>query len=88
MDFTMLKVNHLPRIVCTPLGDLIFQPRRRLSSSGSPPLHLKCIEVNKKPRCLILVFRQPGYLIKTRGFPSPPLGGFGFICNVHWLARL
>jgi hypothetical protein len=23
--------------------------------------------------------RQPGYLIKTRGFPSPPLGGFGYI---------
>jgi hypothetical protein len=24
-------------------------------------------------------FRQPGYLIlETRGFPSPPCGGFGF----------
>jgi len=23
--------------------------------------------------------RQPGYLIKTRGFPSRPRGGFGYI---------
>jgi hypothetical protein len=23
--------------------------------------------------------RQPGYLLKTRGFPSPPRGGFGFV---------
>jgi len=28
-----------------------------------------------KPEC---PFRHPGYLLKTRGFPSQPRGGFGF----------
>ncbi len=27
--------------------------------------------------------RQPGYLLKTRGFPSPPHGGFGFSGNIY-----
>jgi|GEM_PF-2568867 hypothetical protein len=27
-------------------------------------------------------FRQPGYLLKTRGFPSPLHGRFGFFCIV------
>jgi hypothetical protein len=26
--------------------------------------------------------RQPGYLLETRGFPSPPHDGFGFIYEI------
>jgi hypothetical protein len=39
--------------------------------------------IEKKPGCLS---RQPGYLfkIKTRGFPSPPCGGFGFLLAVYF----
>jgi len=28
-------------------------------------------------------FRQPGYLLKTRGFPSPDCSGFGFFFRVN-----
>ena len=35
----------------------------------------------KKPRCLITFGRQPGYLIKTRGFPCPDFSGFGFFLH-------
>jgi hypothetical protein len=32
-----------------------------------------------QPRSRLFTFlRQPGCLLKTRGFPSPPRGGFGF----------
>jgi hypothetical protein len=27
--------------------------------------------------------RQPGYLSETRGFPSPPFDGFGFILQFY-----
>jgi len=47
------------------------------------PIEIKQIQVvqkNKKPDYLLP--RQPGYLYKTRGFPSPDYPGFGFLQKV------
>jgi hypothetical protein len=38
---------------------------------------IKVVLINKKPDYLLT--RQPGYLYKTRGFPSPDYSGFGFL---------
>jgi hypothetical protein len=74
MDFTIIKVNHLIH-----MGQTLLQPGRRLASYGSPPLYLRCIEVNKKPGCPNFSFQATRLSrSKTRGFPSPSHGGFGF----------
>jgi hypothetical protein len=48
---------------------------------------LKPVRSHKKSRAPALIpLWQPGYLLileETRGFPSPPHGGFGLNCSDH-----
>jgi hypothetical protein len=45
-------------------------------------------EHETKKAGLSFVERQPGYPLRTRGFPSPPLDGFGFCLYLIIIERL